>query len=101
MRDPQDDCFTTTLHPVFMDDLCQEVISTSKPIKDVATAYGVGPAGTARPEVRGRERPGRSGRTIGPDPGSADRSARQVARCTSTVVCSAPSCTESHACRSS
>ncbi len=27
----------------FKDDLCQEVISTSKLIKDVATAYGVGP----------------------------------------------------------
>ena len=27
----------------FKDDLCQEVISTSKPIRDVATAYGVGP----------------------------------------------------------
>ena len=27
----------------FKDDLCQEVISTSRPIKDVATAYGVGP----------------------------------------------------------
>lgn len=27
----------------FKDELCREVISTSKPIKDVATAYGVGP----------------------------------------------------------
>ncbi|MET3810931.1 transposase [Arthrobacter sp. UYEF3] len=27
----------------FKDELCCEVISTSKPIKDVATAYGVGP----------------------------------------------------------
>ena len=27
----------------FKDELCQEVISTSKPIKDVAVAYGVGP----------------------------------------------------------
>jgi transposase len=27
----------------FKDELCPEVISTSKPIKDVATAYGVGP----------------------------------------------------------
>ena len=27
----------------FKDELCQEVISTSKPIKDVAIAYGVGP----------------------------------------------------------
>lgn len=27
----------------FKDELCQEVISTSKTIKDVATAYGVGP----------------------------------------------------------
>lgn len=26
----------------FKDELCQEVISTSKPIKDVAVAYGVG-----------------------------------------------------------
>ncbi len=26
----------------FKDELCQEVISTSKPIKDVADAYGVG-----------------------------------------------------------
>lgn len=26
----------------FKDELCQEVISTSKPIKDVAAAYGVG-----------------------------------------------------------
>jgi transposase len=27
----------------FKDELCQEVISTSKTIKDVAVAYGVGP----------------------------------------------------------
>ncbi len=27
----------------FKDELCREVISTSKPIKDVAVAYGVGP----------------------------------------------------------
>lgn len=27
----------------FKDELCREVISTSKPIKDVATTYGVGP----------------------------------------------------------
>ena len=27
----------------FKDELCLEVINTSKPIKDVATAYGVGP----------------------------------------------------------
>lgn len=27
----------------FKDELCREVISSSKPIKDVATAYGVGP----------------------------------------------------------
>ena len=27
----------------FKDELCREVISTSKPIRDVATAYGVGP----------------------------------------------------------
>ena len=27
----------------FKDELCREVISTSKPIKDVAIAYGVGP----------------------------------------------------------
>ena len=27
----------------FKDELCLEVISTSKPIKDVAEAYGVGP----------------------------------------------------------
>jgi transposase len=27
----------------FKDELCCEVIDTSKPIKDVATAYGVGP----------------------------------------------------------
>ena len=27
----------------FKDELCREVISTSKPIKGVATAYGVGP----------------------------------------------------------
>ena len=27
----------------FKDELCQEVIATSKTIKDVATAYGVGP----------------------------------------------------------
>ena len=27
----------------FTDELCREVINTSKPIKDVATAYGVGP----------------------------------------------------------
>jgi transposase len=27
----------------FKDELCREVIDTSKPIKDVATAYGVGP----------------------------------------------------------
>jgi len=27
----------------FKDELCQEVISTSKPIKEVAVAYGVGP----------------------------------------------------------
>ncbi len=27
----------------FKDELCQEVISTSKSIKDVAVAYGVGP----------------------------------------------------------
>ena len=26
----------------FKDELCREVINTSKPIKDVATAYGVG-----------------------------------------------------------
>ena len=29
----------------FKDELCREVISTSKPIKDAATAYGVGPEG--------------------------------------------------------
>jgi transposase len=28
--------------PEFKDELCREVIKTSKPIKDVATAYGVG-----------------------------------------------------------
>ena len=27
----------------FEDELCREVISTSKPIEDVAEAYGVGP----------------------------------------------------------
>ena len=27
----------------FKDELCREVVSTSKPIKDVAVAYGVGP----------------------------------------------------------
>jgi transposase len=27
----------------FTDELCRELINTSKPIKDVATAYGVGP----------------------------------------------------------
>jgi len=27
----------------FKDELCQEVISTSRPIKEVAIAYGVGP----------------------------------------------------------
>ena len=27
----------------FKDELCREVINTAKPIKDVATAYGVGP----------------------------------------------------------
>jgi transposase len=27
----------------FKDELCREVINTSRPIKDVATAYGVGP----------------------------------------------------------
>ena len=27
----------------FKDELCREVINTSKPIKDVATAYGFGP----------------------------------------------------------
>ena len=27
----------------FKDELCQEVIATSKPIKEVAVAYGVGP----------------------------------------------------------
>ena len=27
----------------FKDELCREVTNTSKPIKDVATAYGVGP----------------------------------------------------------
>ena len=27
----------------FKDELCQEVITTSRPDKDVATAYGVGP----------------------------------------------------------
>ena len=27
----------------FKDELCREVIDTSKPIKDVTTAYGVGP----------------------------------------------------------
>jgi transposase len=27
----------------FKDELCREVISTSRPIKDVATSYGVGP----------------------------------------------------------
>jgi transposase len=27
----------------FKDELCREVINTSKPIKDVATSYGVGP----------------------------------------------------------
>jgi transposase len=27
----------------YKDELCREVISTSKPIKDVAVAYGVGP----------------------------------------------------------
>lgn len=27
----------------FKDELCREVISTSKPIKEVAVAYGVGP----------------------------------------------------------
>lgn len=29
--------------PEFKNELCQEVISTSKTIKDVAVAYGVGP----------------------------------------------------------
>jgi transposase len=27
----------------FKDELCREVINTSRPIKDVATSYGVGP----------------------------------------------------------
>ncbi len=27
----------------FKDELCQEAVSTSKPIRDVTTAYGVGP----------------------------------------------------------
>ncbi len=27
----------------FKDELCREVINTSRPTKDVATAYGVGP----------------------------------------------------------
>lgn len=31
----------------FKDELCRELINTSKPLKDVATAYGVGP-GTLR-----------------------------------------------------
>jgi transposase len=31
----------------FKDELCREVIDTSKPIKDVAIAYGVGPRRSA------------------------------------------------------
>ena len=31
----------------FKDELCREVIDTSKPIKDVAIAYGVGPRSSA------------------------------------------------------
>ncbi len=61
MRDPQDDCFTTTLHPVFMDDLCQEVISTSKPIKERRHGVRRGPcrdgsAGGPRTSAAGEER---------------------------------------------
>lgn len=39
----------------FKDELCHEVISTAKPIKDVATAYGVGAETLRRWLIRYRE----------------------------------------------
>ena len=39
----------------FKDELCLEVISTSKPIKDVAEAYGVGPETLRNWLIRYRE----------------------------------------------
>jgi transposase-like protein len=39
----------------FKDDLCRKVVNTSKPIKDVTTAYGVG-AETLRNCHEGRQR---------------------------------------------
>lgn len=39
----------------FKDELCREVISTSKPIKDVAVAYGVGPETLRNWLIRYRE----------------------------------------------
>lgn len=39
----------------FKDELCREVISTSKPIKEVAVAYGVGPEALRDWLIRYRE----------------------------------------------
>lgn len=39
----------------FKDELCQEVISTSKPIQDVADAYGVGAESLRRWLIKYRE----------------------------------------------
>jgi len=39
----------------FKDELCREVISTSMPIKDVATAYGVGPETLRNWLIKNRE----------------------------------------------
>jgi transposase len=42
----------------FKDELCREVINTSRPIKDVATAYGVGPEALRNWLVKYREASG-------------------------------------------
>lgn len=39
----------------FKDELCREVINTSKPIKDVAAAYGVGPETLRKWLIKHRE----------------------------------------------
>ena len=44
----------------FKDELCREVISTSKPIKDVAVAYGVGPETLRNWLIKYREANGRT-----------------------------------------
>lgn len=46
------------------DELCREVISTSKPIKDVAEAYGVGPETVRNWLIKYRDANGNPGRPI-------------------------------------